>query len=176
MYALANPELPQLHDAATRAREIAWPIGLFLPPIVLRIASRGRAYPWRIDAILALPFALDAVGNVVNLYHSWSLYDTVNHGASWFALAMLVASVPALRTLPRWARALLALGAGALGAVMWELGEYAAFIQRTTLTGTAYTDTLGDLCAGTLGAMCAAALVVLGRGSLVSSEVVPSLP
>src|SRR5579862_779506 len=77
VYALADPSLPQLHDAATRAREIAWPFGVVIPPLVLFLAQRGRSYPWRVDAILALPFALDAVGNVLNLYHSWSQYDTM---------------------------------------------------------------------------------------------------
>ena len=159
VYALADPSLPQLHDAATRAREIAWPFGVVIPPLVLFLAQRGRSYPWRVDAILALPFALDAVGNVLNLYHSWSQYDTMNHAVSWFALATLVSLIPAIRTLPRWADAALALGAGALGAVLWELGEYAAFIHSSNYTRAAYTDTLSDLCAGVVGASCAAFLV-----------------
>ena len=163
VYALANPSLPQLHDAATRAREIAWPFGVVVPPLVLLLARRGRPFPWRVDAILALPFALDAVGNVLNLYHSWSQYDTVNHGVSWFALATLVGLVPALRRLPPWADAALALGAGAVGAVLWELGEYAAFIHNSNYTRTAYSDTLSDLCAGTLGASCAALLIFWSR-------------
>jgi hypothetical protein len=159
VYALANPSLPQLHDAATRAREIGWPFGLVVPPLVLLLARRGRLYPWRVDAILALPFASDAVGNVLNLYHSWSQYDTMNHAVSWFALATLVGVVPALRRLPRWADAALALGAGALGAVLWELGEYGAFIHSSDYTRVAYTDTLSDLCAGVVGASCAALLI-----------------
>lgn len=163
LFALVGPSLPQLQDPATHAREIAWPIGLLLPPTVLFVCNRGGPYPWKVDALLALPFALDAVGNVLNLYHRWDQYDTMNHFVSWFALAALASTLAPLRRLPPWAHAGLALGAGALGAVAWELGEYAAFIHSSDYTRIAYTDTLSDLAAGTAGASLAAALVLLER-------------
>jgi hypothetical protein len=163
LVALVDSSLPQLQDPATHAREIAWPIGLLLPPVVLFVCNRRGPYPWKVDALLALPFALDALGNVLNLYHRWNLYDTMNHFVSWFALASLAATLAPLWRLPPWAHAALALGAGALGAVAWELGEYAAFIHASDYTRVAYTDTLSDLAAGTAGASLAAVLVLIER-------------
>jgi hypothetical protein len=161
VYAATHPGLPQLQDAATHARMIAWPIGAIGVPLVLLLARRGRPYPWRVDAALALPFALDALGNVLDLYDRWVSYDTVNHGISWFALATLVASIPALSQLPAWARAWIVAGTGALLAIAWELGEYAAFIHSSNYGRSAYPDTLTDLLAGCSGSVLAAALVLV---------------
>jgi hypothetical protein len=162
VYALANPSLPQLQDAATRARMIAWPFGLVVVPIALRLLWRKRPYPWTVDAVLALPFALDASGNVLNLYHSWAWYDTLNHGVSWCAVALLATLAPAAGRLPPWARAAVALGAGAAAAIMWELGEFVAFIHDSGYGSSAYADTLTDLSAGLVGASVAGAVSALG--------------
>ena len=160
VYALTHPSLPQLQDAATHARTIGWPIGLLAVPAVLRLVWRDRPYPWRVDALLALPFALDSAGNVLNLYHSWRLYDTMNHCFSWFDLAALASMTPAVRSLPTWARTAMTLGAGAFGAILWELGEFAAFLH-SSYSRTSYSDTLTDLTAGLVGSAGAAAFVLL---------------
>lgn len=47
----------------------------------------------------------------------------------------------------------LAFGTGL--ALLWELGEYVAFVRGWPELATAYTDTLGDLSLGTLGALLA---------------------
>jgi hypothetical protein len=140
---------------------LAWPIGALAVPVVLRALRRRRPYPWAVDAALALPFALDSAGNVLDLYNRWVSYDTVNHGISWFALTMLVSSIPVLGSLPSWARAWIVAGSGAFAAIAWELGEYAAFIHSSHYTRSAYPDTLTDLLAGCSGSVLAAALVLL---------------
>lgn len=43
--------------------------------------------------------------------------------------------------------------------MIWELGEYVAFVRHSTELQTAYTDTLGDLTLGTLGALLAGLIV-----------------
>ncbi|WP_020390130.1 hypothetical protein [Kribbella catacumbae] len=43
--------------------------------------------------------------------------------------------------------------------MIWEAGEYVAFIRHSTELQTAYTDTLGDLALGTLGALLAGLIV-----------------
>ncbi|MEP6892924.1 MAG: hypothetical protein ABI927_03995 [Gaiellaceae bacterium] len=59
----------------------------------------------------------------------------------------------------------LAVGFGAVTAILWEIGEYFAFIRHSSELSTAYTDTLGDLSLGLLGSVTAAALLVsLHRG------------
>ncbi len=167
VYAATDPSLPQLQDAATRARMLAWPIGALAVPILLRAARGRRPYPWKVDAALALPFALDSTGNVLDLYNRWVSYDTFNHGISWLALAMLVSSIPALGRLPVWARAWIVAGSGAFAAIAWELAEYAAFIHSSHYTRSAYPDTLTDLLAGCSGSALAAALVLIaGYGAV----------
>jgi hypothetical protein len=52
----------------------------------------------------------------------------------------------------------LVVGFGAVTAILWEIGEYFAFIRNSPELSTAYTDTLGDLTLGLSGATLAAAL------------------
>ena len=50
--------------------------------------------------------------------------------------------------------------------ILWEFGEYLAFIRDSPQLATAYTDTLGDLLLGLSGATIAAAItgfVLQGR-------------
>lgn len=56
----------------------------------------------------------------------------------------------------RVAAAGLAIGFGAVSAVLWELAEYFAFIRDSPELDTAYTDTLGDLTLGLSGSVVAA--------------------
>ena len=50
-------------------------------------------------------------------------------------------------------------------AVLWEIGEYGAFILDTPESVTAYRDTIGDLALGLTGSLLAAAGRRLGRGA-----------
>lgn len=161
VYVATHPDLPQLQDAATQARAIAWPVGAVAVPLVIALVCRRRRYPWHVDAALALPFALDATGNALDLYNRWASFDTANHAVSWFALASLVSAIPALRRLPVWGRAWIVAGSGAFAAIAWEIGEYAAFIHGSGYGRSAYPDTLTDLVAGCSGSLLAAALVLL---------------
>jgi hypothetical protein len=52
------------------------------------------------------------------------------------------------------------VGVGATAAILWELGEYVAFIRNSEEYDTAYTDTLGDMMLGLTGATVAALLTV----------------
>ncbi len=52
------------------------------------------------------------------------------------------------------------VGFGAVTAILWELGEYFAFIRNSPELSTAYTDTLGDLALGLSGSTLAAAIAV----------------
>ena len=47
-----------------------------------------------------------------------------------------------------------------MAAVLWELGEYFAFIRASAELATAYTDTLGDLTLGLAGSTLAAVVAV----------------
>ena len=58
---------------------------------------------------------------------------------------------------------MVALGFGATAAVLWELGEYAAFLRFLPTYALVYPDTLGDLTLGTSGSLLAGLLVAIGR-------------
>lgn len=60
----------------------------------------------------------------------------------------------------RLASAGLAVGFGAVTAILWELAEYFAFIHASPELATAYVDTLGDLALGLTGSVIAAVLTV----------------
>ncbi len=56
------------------------------------------------------------------------------------------------------------VGFGTTTAVLWEIGEYGAFVTKAPEVATAYSDTIGDLALGTTGSLIAAILTVaLGR-------------
>jgi hypothetical protein len=58
--------------------------------------------------------------------------------------------------LPRGATFALVVGMGAAAAILWELGEYFAFIRDSPELDTAYKDALGDMVLGLTGATVAA--------------------
>jgi hypothetical protein len=55
----------------------------------------------------------------------------------------------------------LAVGFGAVTAILWEFAEYVTFIRFSSELATAYTDTLGDLLLGLSGSIAGAAVVAL---------------
>jgi hypothetical protein len=60
----------------------------------------------------------------------------------------------------------LAVGFGAVTAVLWEFAEYVTFIRKSPELDTAYTDTLGDLALGLSGSVLAA---------LVTARIIPAV-
>jgi hypothetical protein len=60
----------------------------------------------------------------------------------------------------RWELFWLITGFGAVTAILWEIGEYFAFIRHSSELDTAYTDTLGDLTLGLGGSTLTAAIAV----------------
>jgi hypothetical protein len=154
--------MPQFENKAFAGRAIGYPIAVLVVPAVWWLAgrSRGWAYPYDVDILLTLPFLVDMLGNALDLYDSISWWDDLNHLVNW---AILVAGFGRLlvRTeLPRSAIAGLAVGFGAVTAILWELLEYVTFIRHSSELDTAYTDTLGDLMLGLTGSIVAAVATV----------------
>lgn len=56
-----------------------------------------------------------------------------------------------------------ALGFGSTATVVWEIGEYVAFVRSSPELQTAYTNTLGDLALGAIGARLAGPIVSCAR-------------
>ncbi|UUY05754.1 hypothetical protein LRS13_09605 [Svornostia abyssi] len=106
------------------------------------------------------PFLVDVTGNTLDLYDTVVWWDDANHLVNW---ALLSGGIGLLLTrsaiAPQWALAVAVTGIGATLAILWEIGEYYAFIRNGTELDTAYEDTLGDEALGTAGAFIAAMVV-----------------
>ena len=142
-------------------RLIWYPAMILLLPAAWRLLGRG-AYPYVADALITLPFLIDVLGNVLNLYDTIDWWDDVNHFANWLFLSLGI-GVLLLRTrLQPLVLAGLILAFGSTSAILWELGEYATFIRTNEDEfATAYTDTLGDLSLDLLGSAIAACTIFL---------------
>jgi hypothetical protein len=160
--ARAAPDLPQFEGKAFTGRAIGYPVAVLVVPAVWWLAGRrrGRAYPFDVDILLTLPFLIDMIGNALDLYDSISWWDDANHLVNWAILVTGFGRLLVRLPLDRLVVAGLAVGFGAVTAILWELLEYVTFIRHSSELDTAYTDTLGDLTLGLTGSVAAAALTV----------------
>ena len=113
--------------------------------------------------VLGLPFLVDMAGNALNLYDSVEWWDDANHLVNWALHTAAIAFLLRVSTLKPWARAFVAIGWAAATAILWELGEYVAFVPNSPEAATAYVDTLGDLALGLLGGTLAAVAIAWWR-------------
>jgi hypothetical protein len=166
--AVVWPDLGGLKGKAAGARLVVYPLGAMAIPLWWAIRTRLRnrqhadeaeaPYPWVADLLITLPWLLDVLGNRLDLFDTVTWWDDLMHFVNW---ALLTAGV-LLAAAPKRVSAvllILALGFGTPAALVWEIGEYYAFIRDSDELQTAYTDTLGDLSLGTLGAVLAGAAV-----------------
>jgi hypothetical protein len=155
--------LQQFEGKAFGARLATYPISLVIVPAAWWLGGRrrGSPFPYGVDTLLGLPFLIDVLGNAFDLYDSISWWDDVNHYVNWAILTGAFGLFLLRLSLARWVTFGLAVGFGAVTAILWELGEYFAFIRHSSELSTAYTDTLGDLSLGLFGFASAALVVVL---------------
>ena len=148
--------LERFEGKAFGARLIAYPLATLVVPAAWWLGSRRPPYPYAGDILFTLPFLIDTLGNVFDLYDTIVWWDDANHLVNWAlltgAFGQFLLRLP-LGVLNTFA---LALGFGAVTAVLWEFGEYVAFIRDSPELDTAYTDTLGDLALGLSGSTVAA--------------------
>jgi hypothetical protein len=161
-FAVARRDLPQFEGKAVTGRAIGYPLAALVVPAVWWWAGRRRGwrYPFAVDVLVVLPFLIDMAGNAANLYDTIDWWDDANHFVNW---AILVAGFGQLLVRVPLARVVtfgLAVGFGAVTAVLWEFLEYVTFIRNSPELRTAYTDTLGDLALGLGGSTLAALLTV----------------
>ena len=161
-------DLPQFQDKAWLGRALTYPAVAIVVRVVWALYRRHRnrpvAYPYTLDIVFVLSFLIDTVGNAANLYDTVGWWDDANHSVTWAllvaAFSQLLLRLP-LAPLAGWA---IAIGFGAVTAILWEIAEYLATIHDSSEFATAYTDTLGDLSLGLRGSLLAAALI-FGLGS-----------
>jgi hypothetical protein len=172
--AVAFPDLPQFEGKAMAGRALAYPISTAIVPVAWWLVGRRRGsrpeYPYALDILLVLPFLIDVLGNALDLYDTIGWWDDLNHFVNWGLLTAAFAQLLVRLRVPPAPLFGLAVGFGAVTAILWELAEYLTFIRDSPELETAYTDTLGDLTLGLAGSTVAAAVTALavarspGRG------------
>ena len=164
VFAVTHSDWDRFSGKAMSGRLIGYPLALAVVPALWYILRRRRplTYPGVVDLLVALPFAIDVVGNAVNAYDSIPWFDDAAHFVNWALLfGALAVSLP--RRLPAAVQLGLVVGLGSFVALIWELVEYVTFIHDSPERATAYTDTLGDMALGTSGALLAGLVVVACR-------------
>ena len=171
VFAALHPEWPQFEGKAMAARAVAYPLGLLVLPVAWWCSRRrsGRPYPALADLLVSIPFLVDTAGNALDLYDSVIWFDDACHLVNWaLLLGGLAVSLPTW--LHPWTRLGLTVGLGAATALLWEVGEYHAFLRNSPELATAYTDTLGDMVLGTTGSLLAGLLVLRLRPGRVPAR------
>jgi hypothetical protein len=158
LVAVLRPNLPQFEGKAMAGRALTYPLAALVVPVVWWLYGRRRSerYPYALDILLVLPFLVDVAGNALDLYDQIDWWDDANHFVNWGLLTAAFGQLLLRLPVGRITTAALAVGFGAVTAVLWEFAEYFAFIRNSPELDTAYTDTLGDLALGFTGSVVAA--------------------
>ena len=142
-------------------RLITYPIAALVVPVVWTALRRKPAYPYPVDLLLTLPFLIDTAGNALDLYDTIEWWDDVNHFVNWMLVSGAVGALAWRNHIPRWETMAFVIGFGATAAILWEVGEYFAFIRHSEELATAYFDTLGDMALGLAGSALASRIAAL---------------
>jgi len=176
--ALVFPDLSGIKGKASTARLVVFPLGTLAAPLWWWLYGRSRAqrraterperagggpgrvvFPWLADLLVTAPWLLDLLGNRLDLFDTVTWWDDAMHFVNWVLLTAGVLVAWAPRAVSRGVVVMCGLGFGVTAALLWELGEYVAFVRNSPELATAYTDTLGDLALGSLGAVLAGVAV-----------------
>ncbi|HWL37889.1 MAG TPA: hypothetical protein VNQ77_17015 [Frankiaceae bacterium] len=163
LFALTHLDWERFADKAMTARAVLYPLAAAIVPLVWLAGGRRFDYPGVTDALLVAPFVVDLAGNALDLYDSVTWFDDACHLGNWAVLTLAV-GLPIARRCGPWVTLGLCVGFGATTALVWEVGEYGAFILKTEESVTAYRDTIGDMTLGLTGATVAG-LVAMRRAS-----------
>ena len=176
LLALLAPELPQFQGKAFAGRAIAYPLALAVVPLVWWWIGRGRVgFPVLTDILLGLPFLIDMAGNALNLYDTIDWWDDANHLGNWALHTSAIVLLVRGRVAPALMVAVGVAWAGTT-AILWELGEYAAFVPNSPEAASAYADTLGDLGLGLLGGTLASVALAWRAARVIALEADMSAP
>jgi len=155
-----------------------WQFGL-VGAALFALVLGGTAVP----RAVGVPPLLDAAYSATLLFAAWAAQLGWYEAVGWLDVAVhavatglvaLVATLALARwgavgpsSAPHWRVGLgaLVVGLGALGSVLWEVGEWYGHTHLDPTIHVGYDDTLGDLVAGVLGSVVAALL--LARSSLL---------
>ena len=176
----------QFEGKAMEGRALTYPLAVVVVPFVWWLWGRRRGweYPYLLDILLVLPFFIDTAGNALDLYDTIDWWDDFNHFLNWGLLTAAFGQLLIRLPIGRLNAAALAIGFGAVTALLWEIAEYFTFIRGGPEERTAYTDTLGDMVLGVSGSAVAALITVTllwpartaYRGDTAAPEPASSVP
>ena len=79
-------DLERFEGKAFGARLIAYPLATLVVPAAWWFGSRRPPYPYAADILFTLPFLIDTLGNVFDLYDTIEWWDDANHFVNWALL------------------------------------------------------------------------------------------
>src|SRR5262245_34397067 len=143
-------------------RAIVYPSFMVLIPGIWLLAGRPTPYPFLADIALAIPFLVDAAGNVFDWF-AIERFDVIPHLTGWFFLTIAFGQAIAPLVTERWVGFGLCLGFGAVVDIVWEIGEYALMRSGSSGLQLTYENTIQDLAmsltGSVLGALATATLL-----------------
>ena len=142
-------------------RLVTYPAAALAVPAVWAFFGRRTEYPLAIDILVTVPFLIDTAGSALDLYFTIHWWDDALHFVNWALLSGAVGALAWRNRTGPWQAFTLAVGFGAVTAILWEVAQYLAFIRNAPELETAYTDTLGDLFLGLTGSTLAGLAVYL---------------
>lgn len=162
LHVLLAPDLPQYQAKGMGWRLILYPLIAVLVPILHRLRPVPGRYPALLDLCLVLPFLIDLAGNAAGAYDRIVWWDDAMHVATWTPLVMALGLAVRPLAADRRGMALVAVGAGAVASILWEIAEYVTFVaDHPVESASAYQDTIGDMAGSITGSVLGAAVLVL---------------
>jgi len=129
--------LDQFEGKAFGWRLVLYPIAALIVPIAWKACGSPQPYPYAADMLLVAPFLIDVAGNALDLYDSITWWDDANHFVNWALLCGALGAVLIRTQLSPIVLFGLVTGFGAAAAILWEVGEYFAFIRGGSELATA---------------------------------------
>jgi hypothetical protein len=149
-----------LGGKAMAARALTYPLAAIIVPVVWWVRGRALVVSLcaRRAARAAVPHRRRRQRGEPLRHRDW--WDDANHFVNWAIVVAAFGQLLLRLRIGRWEAFGLAVGFGAVTAMLWELAEYYTFIRHSSELRTAYTDMLGDLALGLGGSVLAATITV----------------
>lgn len=160
------PDLEQYDGKGMSWRALVFPLAGVVIPAFWYATGQRRPYPYLADNLLVLPAITDVLWNTLDAYDRVWWWDDVNHLVNSMVFAAVIGLWAGRYPLGSGVRFSLALGLGMTLQVLWEIGEYTAFVANASTVENAYDDTIGDLTLDLVGSFFGAAFALFAIRTL----------
>lgn len=157
-YPVLRPGAGHFEGKAMRVRVIVYPAVLALIPATWLVAGRPAPYPDLADIALGVPFLIDVIGNVFNLFAT-RRFDVIPHLFGWLGLTVAFGLAVAPLVPGAVVAFGLVLGFGATMDILWEIGEFTLMRSGSSGLQLTYENTIQDLATSLAGSALGALVV-----------------